>query len=145
MLRQPLISIQLDQRQRDFQPGEVLAGFYQVDAVDPKDLKAVEVSVLWFTEGKGDEDLAIHYFERLTADDVPALSLHEMRRFQTILPNSPLSYEGILVKICWCVRVRVFLRTGRDFIAERPFRLGAVPPAQPADPAFWRTTAIAAE
>src|SRR5690606_40819304 len=56
----------------------------------------VEISVLWFTEGKGDEDLAVHYFERLTADDVPELNLKELRRFQTILPQSPLSYEGVL-------------------------------------------------
>ncbi len=131
LLRQPLISIQLDRAQRVFQPGEVLSGMYQIDSVDPADLQAVEVSVLWFTEGKGEEDLAVHYFERLTADELPEKNLNECRRFQTILPNSPLSYEGMNVKICWCVRVRAFLRRGRDFVAERPFQLGEVLPAQP--------------
>jgi hypothetical protein len=132
MLRQPLISIELDGpsshgRERRYMPGDVLAGAFQIDAVEADNIKAVEISVLWFTEGKGDEDLAVHYFERLSAGDVPDLNLSELRRFQTVLPKSPLSYEGVLVKICWCVRVRVFLKTGRDFVSERPFQLGDVP------------------
>jgi hypothetical protein len=132
MLRQPLISIELDGpsstgRERRYMPGDVLAGAFQIDAVEAAEIKAVEISVLWFTEGKGDEDLAVHYFERLTASDVPDLDLSELRRFQTVLPKSPLSYEGVLVKICWCVRVRAFLRTGRDFVSEKSFQLGDVP------------------
>ena len=129
-LRQPLISIQIDDRQAVFQPGDVLSGAFQIDAVDAEQLRAVEVSVLWFTEGTGDEDLAVHYFERLTSDTIPELNLHEWRRFQTILPNSPLSYEGVSVKVCWCVRVRAFLETGRNFVSERPFQLGSIPVAQ---------------
>jgi hypothetical protein len=129
-LRQPLISIQIDGSQQSFEPGEVLAGAFQVDAMDAAELLAVELSVLWFTEGTGDEDMGVHYFERLTIDDVPELNLQERRRFQTVLPNSPLSYEGISVKICWCVRVRIFSRQGRDFVAEKPFQLGNVPLVQ---------------
>src|SRR4051794_8036905 len=132
MLRQPLISIQIDPHQYAFEPGDVLSGAFQIDAVEPAELKAVEISVLWFTEGKGDEDLEVHYFERLTSSDVPELNLHQWRRFQTILPNSPLTYEGVLVKICWCVRVRVFLHGGRDFVSEKSFHLGRVPLAQAA-------------
>ena len=129
-LRQPLISIQIDHSQQVFEPGEVVAGVFQVDAVEASELSAVEISVLWFTEGTGDEDMGVHYFERLTADDAPAVNLQEQRRFQTVLPNSPLSYEGVSVKICWCVRVRIFLRQGRDFVAERAFQLGKVPLVQ---------------
>jgi hypothetical protein len=132
MLRQPLISIELDGpssrgRERRYMPAEVLTGAYQIDAVEAGDIQAVEISVLWFTEGKGDEDLAVHYFERLTADDLPDIDLSELRRFQTVLPKSPLSYEGVLVKICWCVRVRMFLKSGRDFVSEKSFQLGHVP------------------
>ena len=129
-LRQPLISIQIDDQQSVFHPGHVLSGAFQIDAVDAAELRAVEVSVLWFTEGTGDEDLAVHYFERLTAQMIPELNLHQWRRFQTILPNSPLSYEGVSVKICWCVRVRAFLESGRDFVSERPFQFGNIPVAQ---------------
>ncbi|HEY2828089.1 MAG TPA: hypothetical protein VGJ04_10855 [Pirellulales bacterium] len=129
-LRQPLISIQIDRGQQVFGSGEVLAGAFQIDAVDHADVRVVETSVLWFTEGTGDEDMGVHYFERLSVDDVPELNLQERRRFQTVLPNSPLSYEGVSVKICWCVRVRVFLRQGRDFVAERAFQLGNIPLVQ---------------
>ena len=127
---EPLLSVMLDSPSRVYQPGDALRGEYQIDAVDPADIRAVELSVLWFTEGKGDEDLSVHYFERLTADDTQPAALHELRRFQTMLPNSPLSYEGVLVRIRWCVRVRVFLRQGRDYVAERDFQLGDVPIAQ---------------
>jgi hypothetical protein len=127
MKMEPLISITLDRHQQIQQPGQTLRGEYQIDAVDPAEIRAVELSVLWYTEGKGDEDLAVHYFERLTADDMLATGLHELRRFQTELPNSPLSYEGVLVKIRWCARVRVFLRSGKDFLGERGFQLGEVP------------------
>jgi hypothetical protein len=130
-LRQPLVSIQIDGRQQQFQPGEVLAAAFQIDAVQPLELSAIEISVLWFTEGTGDEDLAVHYFERLSNESMPELDLSELRRFQTILPNSPLSYEGLSVKICWCIRVRVFLRGGREFVSEKIFQLGRVPLAQP--------------
>ncbi len=129
-MRDPLLSVMLDNYQQNFQPGDVLRGEYQIDAVDPADIAAVELSILWFTEGKGEEDMAVHYFERLTADDNQPATLHELRRFQSVLPNSPLSYEGVLVKIRWCVRVRVLLRQGRDYIAERDFQLGEVPFAQ---------------
>ncbi len=133
-MREPLFSIVLDKSKRVHQPGETLRGEYQIDALEPADIRAVELSVLWYTEGKGDEDLAVHYFERYTADadDVPML--HELHRFEVVLPNSPLSYEGVLIKIRWCVRLRVFLRQGKSYVAERDFQLGEVPYAQPVQP-----------
>jgi hypothetical protein len=134
LMREPLFSIVLDKSQRVHQPGETLRGEYQIDAIDPSDIRAVELSVLWYTEGKGDEDLAVHYFERLTADDDEPPTLHELRRFEVTLPNSPLSYEGVFIKIRWCVRLRVFLRQGKDFVSERDFQLGEVPFAQTVQP-----------
>lgn len=129
-MNEPLISITLDRQQKRFEPGQPLSGEYQIDAVAPTELDAVELSVLWYTEGKGDEDLAVHHFERLTNEGRQAGSLHEFRRFQTVLPQSPLSYEGVIVKICWCVRLRIFTAKGRSYVAEHPFQLGNVPAAQ---------------
>jgi hypothetical protein len=134
LMREPLFSIVLDKSQRVHHPGETLRGEYQIDAIDPANIRAVELSVLWYTEGKGDEDLAVHYFERLMADDAEPPSLHELRRFEVTLPNSPLSYEGVLIKIRWCVRLRVFVRQGKDFVSERDFQLGEVPFAQTVQP-----------
>jgi hypothetical protein len=127
----PLVSIKIDHRQTPHSPGESLSGEFQIDAVDPAELSAVELSVLWYTEGKGDEDLGVHHFERRTDEDEDPMPLTELRKFSVTLPNSPLSYEGVLIKLRWCVRVRVFLNSGRDYFAELPFRLGKVPDGRP--------------
>jgi len=52
-------------------------------------------------------------------------------RFDIVLPASPLSYEGVIVKVRWCVRVRYFFAGGRDFVSEHEFSVGRVPPAMP--------------
>lgn len=127
---EPLISIRLEGGRRQFRPGEQLRCDYQLDAVDPADLQAVEVSVLWHTEGKGDEDLGVHFFERLVPGDRVGENPCALRRLTTVLPNSPLTYAGVIVKIRWCVRVRAFLRRGKDVFFEQPFVLGQVPPAR---------------
>jgi hypothetical protein len=126
-MKVPLVSIKIDNRQAAHVPGETLSGEYQIDAVEAAELSAVELSVLWYTEGKGDEDLGVHHFERRTDEDEDPAPLTELRKFSVTLPNSPLSYEGVLIKLRWCVRVRVFLKSGRNYFGELPFRLGTVP------------------
>lgn len=121
---EPLIGLTVVNRQPYFRPGDRLVSEYQLDAVDPEEVAAVEVSVLWYTEGKGDEDLAVHYFERRTPDDAEDANLCLLHRFETHLPKSPLSYDGRIVKLRWCVRVRVFLRHGKEVFFDRPFRIG---------------------
>ena len=93
------------------------------------EVRAVELSVLWHTEGKGDEDMSVHSFERIEPAGGECLDFRQPRRFASVLPNSPLSYEGVIVKIRWCVRVRVFLDRGKELSAEVPFQLGRVPHA----------------
>jgi hypothetical protein len=124
---EPLISLTLRDPRRIFQPGDELECEYQIDAVPAEEIQAIEASVLWYTEGKGDEDLAVHYFERRVPGDAENGDLRPLRRFHSRLPNSPLSYNGAIVKIRWCVRVRLFLRRGKEVIFERPFQLGSVP------------------
>ena len=109
----PLVRIRFDGNGRVYRPGETLSGEYRIEAVTPEEIKAVEVSVLWYTEGKGDEDLAVHAFWRIAADNGDMLDLPRPGRFSTVLPRSPLSYRGVLVRVRWCVRVRVFLARGR--------------------------------
>jgi len=126
----PVLNLQLHEGRKSYQPGETLSGEYRVTSCDSTELRAVEISVLWYTEGKGDEDLAVHHFERVSLDDGQQVDLEKPRRFSTVLPNSPLSYEGVIVKICWCVRVRLFLARGKEVVEERPFQLGDVPAAR---------------
>lgn len=127
---EPLISVRIRDQNRPFQPGEVLHCEYQVDAVEANDVQAVEASLLWHTEGKGEEDLGVHYFERKLPSDVEDRDLRALRKLNARLPNSPLTYDGVTVKIRWCVRVRAFLRPGRDVFFEQTFVLGNVPPAE---------------
>lgn len=131
----PLMSMTIDRRREAYRPGETLTGEYQIDVVKTDDLKAVELSVLWYTVGKGDEDLGVHYFERQSRETSFGESLGSWRRFSTVLPASPLSYDGMLVKIRWCVRLRVFLRGGKDFSEEVQFQLGEVPRPTPPEAA----------
>ena len=127
---EPLISIRIHDQHRPFQPGEVLKCEYQIDVVEPDDLHAVEASVLWHTEGKGEEDMAVHHFERRTTQEEEAHDLRALRRLRVPLPNSPLTYAGVNVKIRWCVRVRAYLGRGREVFFEQSFVLGSIPAAK---------------
>ena len=125
---EPLISLSVREPQRVYLPGDRLAYEYQIDAVEADELAAVEASVMWYSEGKGDEDIGVHYFERHVPAEVEDGDLRPLRKVEVTLPNSPLSYAGAIVKICWCVRVRVFMRRAKEIFFEQPFTLGAVPP-----------------
>jgi hypothetical protein len=131
----PLVRIRFDGNGRVYRPGETLAGEYRIESVPADEIRALEVSVLWYTEGKGDEDLAVHDFWRTSADSGEGVDLCRPGRFSAVLPKSPLSYRGVLVKIRWCVRVRVFLTKGREVMGELAFRLGEVPAARTSIPA----------
>jgi hypothetical protein len=129
-MNEPTIIIRLDCGSRVCEPGETLSGEYRIESVERDQIRATESSVLWYTEGKGDEDMAVHEFWRQDADSGDWIDPLHPQRFRTTLPNSPLSYDGEIVKIRWCVRVRVFLQRGREVVGQRVFRLGHVPPAK---------------
>lgn len=120
---EPLISLQLLRPNRHYRPGDELVAECQIDAIDAHEIVAVEASVLWYTEGKGDEDLGVHFFERRIPADAEEGDLRRLHKFRTVLPNSPLSYSGQIIKIRWCARVRMFLRGGKDVFFEQPFTM----------------------
>ncbi|HEX3724762.1 MAG TPA: hypothetical protein VHV08_00905 [Pirellulales bacterium] len=126
----PFLKLRLDEPSRTYHPGEVLHGSFSVVELSADDVTAIELSVLWHTEGKGDEDMSVHHFERLSPVNGQPLDLTSPQSFSTVLPNSPLSYRGLIVKICWRVRLRVFLARGKQLSLEVPFRLGKVPDAR---------------
>ena len=125
---EPLLSLCIAGGKSTFSAGDELVFEYQIDAIDPADIQAVEASVVWFTEGKGEEDMGVHFFERRVPADADDGDLRPMRRVRTRLPPSPLTYHGAIVTILWCVRLRLFVRRGREFVLEQGFTLGAVPP-----------------
>jgi len=129
-MHRPIVIIRLDGNGRVYRPGEVLSGEFRLSALPERPPKALEVSVLWYTEGKGDPDMAVHEFWRYRFSDQLSVDLRRPQRFSTQLPNSPLSYEGQIVKLRWCVRVRVFLADGKEVVGQKVFRLGGIPPAK---------------
>jgi hypothetical protein len=124
---EPLVSLTLRHNQSVFLPGDELDCEYQIDAIGERQIQSIENSVMWYTVGKGDEDLGVHHFERRVANDFPDMDLRELHRFKTTCPASPLSYEGEIVKIRWCIRVRVFRKSGKEILFELPFQIGRVP------------------
>jgi len=104
--------------------GQSLAAFWRIGKIAPEVvIDGLEASVMWYTEGKGDEDLNVHHFRRWSDGQLKELDLTQSHGFQCSLPLTPLSYEGTLVRIRWCVRLRLFCSVGRDSVAQVPFQL----------------------
>ena len=124
-----VVTIELDRNPPDYPAEGTLSGSWTLSADLDREVRAAELSVLWYTEGKGDEDIGVHHFERLSAEEGTVVAPREWARFLVRLPRSPLSYDGVIVKVCWCVRVRAFWDAG-EAVGEAPFRLGDVARAE---------------
>ena len=105
----------------EYEPGQMIEGLYRVELAEPRLLKDVTITIGWSTEGKGTTARGAEHREVREAGD------HlEKGTFRAVLPASPLSYDGSLIKICWVVRVRVGLSNGKHLDAEEVFQLGHV-------------------
>jgi hypothetical protein len=125
--------LKLDRLSGVYQPGERMSGYFLAEGSRGQSIRAAELSVLWYTSGQGEEDFEIHHFERLVDEPSQPLDLRTPQRFAVVLPPSPLSYEGRIVKVCWCVRLRLYPRQGPETVEEAAFRLGEIPAAQMAN------------
>ncbi len=121
---EPAIGLRLLSLQQGLEPAETLSFEYCLKRVTSAMIDRLEVSVMWCTEGKGCEDLGVHLFESFTREQLAGQPLQQAREVSTLLPAYPLSYEGRLMKIRWCVRLRLYLSDGREITAEQPFYLG---------------------
>ena len=122
-MKSPLVRLKILAPRPVYEPGDLLECEYTIVQAD-EPIQCVETSVLWFTEGKGDEDLGVHFFDRRRRQQVRDGDLQALYRFKTVLPHSPLSYTGSLLSIRWCIRVRVFLSRGREQRFDTPIQLG---------------------
>ncbi len=85
---------------RHFRPGEELAGAAGWELDQPP--QAVEVRLIWFTRGKGSEDVGVAdtvRFERPQAA--------EARPFRFQLPAAPSSFSGRLISLVWALEMVV--------------------------------------
>lgn len=144
------VIIQFNRQPHEFAPQEIVDGTFRTVDVAAEDISRLEFSVLWFTEGKGDEDLGVHFFKSLDGSEEvhgpesnfdPAGSENQVHlvsseedgltySFKVRLPSSPLTWHGKILKIFWCARVRLFFKSGRDVMSERVFNVGKIPPVQ---------------
>ncbi len=122
---QPALNVSLCREDGVYQAGGELVAKWRVRRVSIDDLQSIEVSVLWHTEGKGDEDLHVHHFYRIVESQIRRIGLADEQSIRCVLPASPLSYHGHLITVRWCIRMRLFLSDGRKIMAEQPFHLVA--------------------
>ena len=54
----------------------------------------------------------------------------KVRRPNLVLNGACSLSDGVIVKVCWCVRIRVFLSQGQETLTEMPFSFGNVPAGQ---------------
>ena len=69
-IQEPQIRIRFDRDCRNCEPGETLSGEFFLEGSPAWEWNALEVSILWYTEGKGDLDFAIHDFWRLQSNEI---------------------------------------------------------------------------
>lgn len=114
----------VDHGERRYAPSQSLTGGFRLAGWREAGVTAVELSVLWYTAGQGEEDLFVHHFERKREAALPARLDEAPNRFECVLPGSPLSYNGQIVKVCWAARLRGFFPNGKQRVVEAPFWLG---------------------
>jgi hypothetical protein len=131
-MSEPHVELNLLDDKPWYAPGDTLQCAYRCRDVDLASLQAIETSVLFHTEGKGQEDIGVHFFRRMPRREIGPDDLQRTLRFVVHLPSSPLSYDGAIIKVRWSVRVRLFFRRGRHATFERQFRMGCT-----SSPAQW--------
>jgi hypothetical protein len=113
----PRIELRFGHPSRGYDPGEWVTVEYCIEGLNGERPRALERS-----------DLGVHSFDRfVTAETIDRVVPEGTFAIQ--LPTSPLSYEGVIVKIRWCIRLRVFFESGRDHVSEHVFNVGRVPPS----------------
>lgn len=93
-----------------FLPGEIVEGVASWQLDGPAE--TVELRLFWYTEGKGDRDLAVA--ETVAFPDPEA---QDRRGFRLRLPAGPYSFSGKLISLNWALEV----------VAEPGSRAGRLP------------------
>jgi hypothetical protein len=98
------LSITLDGDQTAYAPRATIRGkmHWNLD----RDLRYLELSLFWYTAGKGTRDVGVIEAQRF--DD---LSLSGTRLFSFTLPDKPYSFSGKLISLLWALE----LTTSPDF------------------------------
>jgi len=121
-LSRPPVRALIAQLKAVYVAGETLDCSYRIDCEAGQTIQTLETSVMWETDGKGDADIGVHFFEKRKFSAGDESQPREFR-LVTELPPSPLSYDGFLVKLNWYIRIRIFLASGYHQTYNFPFKL----------------------
>jgi hypothetical protein len=94
------IQIETEGGANAFLPGETIAGTVSWQLEPP--LESVELRLVWYTEGKGDQDLEI-----VETAAFPTPGIVDRRSFTLHLPDGPYSFSGKLISVLWTLEVVV--------------------------------------
>lgn len=92
------LSIHLEDDQTVFAPREPVQGTVQWNLVSPP--KRLELSLFWYTEGKGTRDVGV--VDTVTVENPGALGSKD---FQFVLSDGPCSFSGRLISLIWAVEL----------------------------------------
>ncbi|GIW97162.1 MAG: hypothetical protein KatS3mg111_0495 [Pirellulaceae bacterium] len=97
-----MISIQLENNQQVFQPGDTITGIVRWKNLHTP-LDRVELRLIWFTRGKGNLDVGVHdsrTFEHPLESD--------QQEFHFVAPEEPYSFSGKLISLIWAIEAIAF-------------------------------------
>lgn len=92
------LKIELEQGRTVYQPGDIVAGTIRWQC--EKAPKELTLRLLWFTQGKGDEDAGL---AEETSFEQPGLS--DQRQFRLTVPSGPYSFSGTLISLTWALEL----------------------------------------
>lgn len=96
------LSIETSSGRAVFRPGEPIEGTirWSIDSSDRAE--AIEIRLVWYTEGKGTRDADVAH--RLTLDRPPN---HGEQTFRFTAPIGPNSFSGKLITLIWALELVV--------------------------------------
>jgi hypothetical protein len=92
------IRLGLRDHRANFEPGEELEGAVLWEGTEKPE--SAEVRLLWFTRGKGTEDVSVVASETFSNPQIG-----DTRQFRFRLPEAPYSFNGKLIALTWAVEV----------------------------------------
>ncbi len=103
-----------------FPPGELIEGLVEIFPETMMRCRAVDISVLWYTEGKGRRDEGIVQSWHYDVEQIgPGQSFSE--GFSATLPSAPWSYAGHFINIVWVIHVKIDIPMSADMNREARF------------------------
>jgi len=101
------LNIDIANDQQAFMPGQVLSG--EVRWSNQRSTKNASLRLLWYTQGKGTEDIGVA--ESIDFDNAQPTDRYS---FEFRLPAGPHSFSGRLISLIWALELQV----GKEWVRK---------------------------